>query len=91
MSVVEDPLLKVQDAELLLNDRGGGSGVASSHGSGTPSHGSGSGSGRASNPHYGGNMLTVTDTPDWAAGGGGGNSPAGGTSPTGKGLLLITS
>ena len=84
---MDDPLLKVQDADPLLNDRGGGSGVASSHGSGTPSHGSGSGSGRASNhPHCGGNMLTVTDTPDWAAGGG--SSPAGGTSPTGRGMQI---
>ena len=74
-AVVEEPLLKVQDADLL-------GGVASSHGSGTPSHGSskdsvggGGGGGRANN-HYGGNMLTVTDTP----------SSSLASSPTGRGL-----
>ena len=73
-AVSEEPLLKVQEADLPNDHR---SGAASSHGSSTPSHGS-----RTNSSHVvGGNMLTVTDTPDWA---GGGNTPASGTSPTGK-------
>ena len=67
VAVAEDSLLKVQDAE-LLNDRG----VASSHGSGTTSHGSkdsvgGGGAAGKTNSHYGGNMLTVSDVPTGAA------------------------
>ena len=74
-AVSEEPLLKVQEAD-LPNDRGG---AASSHGTSTQSHGS-----RTNSSHVvGGNMLTVTDTPDWA---GGGNTPASGTSPTGTEL-----
>ena len=82
VAVAEDSLLKVQDAE-LLNDRG----VASSHGSGTTSHGSkdsvgGGGAAGKTNSHYGGNMLTVSDVPDWSS-----NASATAGSPTGTGTL----
>ena len=86
-AAAEDSLLKVQEAE--LNDRG----VASSPGSGTTSHCSkdsvGGGGAGKTNSHYGGNMLTVSDAPDWSgnasavAGSPSGTETPGG--PTGKG------